>query len=211
MRKRKTDLGKRKSGSPIAILSLLLLLSGVAAAAEIRSVTMERSGKTYEVLAVTWLAADPDFVLAVLLDYDEFHRLSGGITETRWLPETEQDQPLAYTRIDSCVAFFCRRLEKVERIKVTGNLSFTTNVLPARSDFHVFNAAWRLQANEGGTTIRYQLEMRPAFWVPPLIGPWAIRRKAESSALEIAQRIEYLAANSMALEEFDLEAYHDRD
>lgn len=172
--------------------------------------TMERSGKTYQVLAETWLAADPDFVLAVLLDYDEFHRLSGGITETRWLPETEQSQPLAYTRIDSCVAFFCRRLEKVEQITITGKQSFSTRVVPARSDFEVFNAAWRLQAKDGGTTIRYELEMRPGFWVPPLIGPWAIRRKAESSALEIAERIEYLAVNSISLEDFDLEAFRER-
>lgn len=195
----------------LALLLALPWLAGTLRAAEIRSVEMQRTGKDYRVLAVTWLAADPDFVFSVLLDYDEFHRLSGGISESRWLSETDQDFPLAYTRIDSCVAFFCRRLEKVERVMVSGSLAFSTEILAARSDFERFSAAWQLEPGDGGTVIRYELEMRPGFWVPPLIGPWAIRRKATSSALEIAARIEYLASASIPLRAFDLEAYRRRD
>lgn len=189
------------------LLLLALWLPATASAAEIRSVAMDKNTEGYAVRAVSWLAAPPAFVYSVLLDYDEFHRLTGGITSSRWLHETDAGLPLAYTRIDSCVAFFCRTLEKVERVHILGDLQFATEALPGRSDFKRYASTWRLQAEANGTLITYETTMQPAFWVPPLIGPWAIRRKAESSALKIAQRIEYLAATKTPLQAFDLEAY----
>lgn len=189
------------------LLPGLLMLAGLAASAEIISIRMDKADERYQVHAETWLAAAPAFVFSVLLDYDEFHRLSGGITSTRWLDETLDNQPLAYTRLDSCVAFFCRKLEKVEVVRVSGELSFSTEALPERSDFRHYFAAWRLLPDKGGTRIVYEMSMQPDFWVPPLIGPWAIRRKAESSALKIAQRIEYLAATETPLERFTLDNY----
>lgn len=190
-----------------ALLAAVGVLPLLAPAAEIRGVEMVKVEGVYQVRAETWLDAAPDFVFAVLLDYNQFHRLTRGITTTKWLDESRDAWPLAYTRIDSCVAFFCRRLEKVEMVKVDGLLSYSTEALPARSDFVVYTARWALQSDGKGTRIVYDMRMQPDFWVPPLVGPWAIRRKAESSALKIAERIEYLAANNIPLANFDLAKY----
>lgn len=189
------------------LLIALLAVPALTAAAEIRSVEMTKKDGQYQVRAETYLDAPPEFVFSILLDYDEFHRLTRGITDTRWLQETLEDYPLAYTRIESCVAFFCRALEKVEMVKVTGAGEYHTETIADRSDFRFNRTHWRLQAEGAGTKIFYELEMQPDFWVPPLIGPWAIRRKAESSALKIAERMEYLAANDIPLRDFDLAAY----
>lgn len=193
------------------LLIPLLVLPALLAAAEIRSVQMQKLGKSYQVRAETYLQARPEYVFATLMDYDEFHRLTRGITSTRWLQETHQGMPLAYTRIDSCVAFFCRSLEKVEAVRVISAEHFETEVLPHKSDFRSYRTRWLLTAEGTGTRIVYELEMEPDFWVPPLVGPWAIRRKAESSALEIAERIEYLAEHNIALQDFDLKAYLKKD
>ncbi len=194
----------------VSLISLLAL-PALLPAAEIRSVQMEKLEANYQVRAETYLQAPPEFVFAILMDYDEFHRLTRGITHTRWLPDSHQDLPLAYTRIDSCVAFFCRKLEKVETVRVISAARFETEALPQQSDFRRYRTRWQLSAEGPGTRIIYELEMEPDFWVPPLIGPWAIRRKAESSALKIANRIEYLAANRIALKDFDLKAYLKKD
>lgn len=195
----------------LAVLGLLVIGPAgefaAAAAAELRAVEMKKQDGAYHIRAETWLNAAPETVFAIMLDYDEFHRLSRGLTSTKWLDEEQDGLPVAYSRLDSCVGFFCRKLEKVEVVQVTGPLSFATKVSPERSDFKEYSARWQFQPEKGGTLIRYEMEMQPAFWVPPLIGPWAIRRKAESSALEIAERIEFLTAEGMALEDFDLNAY----
>ncbi len=190
-----------------AWLLFAALLPAVLSAADFRSLRMEKDGNRYTVYAETFLLASPDFVYSVLLDYDQFHRLSEGISESRWLDETHANLPLAYTRIDSCVAFFCRKLEKVEMVTASGASEILTEVLPERSDFRHNRTRWRLAAEDGGTRIAYELEMEPDFWVPPLIGPWAIRRKAESSAMKIARRIEYLARQDIPLDQFDLKRY----
>lgn len=193
----------------IAALTLVVTLAAFgqfATAAELRAVTLKKADKAYVVRAETWLKAPPEFVFAVMLDYDEFHRLSRGLTATQWLDEERDGYPLAYTRVDSCVAFFCRKLEKIESVRVSGELSFSAEVVPERSDFVRYTSRWVFQPEAQGTLILYQMEMQPDFWVPPLIGPWAIRRKAESSALKIAERIEYLAERGISLAEFDLDA-----
>ena len=195
------------TSAALLLLAILPSAGPIAAAAEIRTVTMKKLDGAYLVRAETWLQAAPDFVHAIMLDYDEFHRLSRGLTATRWLDEDHDGYPLAYTRVDSCVAFFCRKLEKVEMVNVTGELSFSTQVVPTRSDFVMYSTKWLFEAERSGTLIIYEMEMKPDFWVPPLIGPWAIRRKAESSALKIAERIEHIAEHGIALENFDLKAY----
>lgn len=194
-----------------ACLLLAALLPAHLLAAEIRSLHMQNDGGRYTVQAETFLLAPPEFVYSVLLDYDEFHRLSEGITESRWLEETRDDHPLAYTRIDSCVAFFCRKLEKVETVTIMSKSEIRTEVVPGRSDFRYNRTRWQLSAENGGTRITYELEMEPDFWVPPLIGPWAIKKKAGKSALKVAERMEYMSRNGIALEAFDLDAYKARE
>lgn len=179
-------------------------------AAEIRALHMETENGGYRVHAETFLQAPPQVVFSMLLNYDQFHRLSAGITASRWLDETLDGLPLAYTRIDSCVAFFCRKLEKVEKVTITSTNEIRTEVLPERSDFRYNRTRWRLEPEDGGTKILYDLEMEPDFWVPPLIGPWAIKRKARKSALNIAERLEYLHRTGTALDTFDLKSWDSR-
>jgi hypothetical protein len=44
--------------------------------------------------------------------------------------------------------------------------------------------------------------MDPAFWVPPLIGPWVLKNKLAESAETIGIRIEYLLATGQSLSDF---------
>lgn len=194
----------------IGWLFLPALMPAYLGAADIRSIQMLHEDGRYTVHAETFLTAAPQLVYSVLLDYDNFSRLSESITESRWLDDTSNHLPLAYTRIDSCVAFFCRKLEKVETVELIGEREIRTAALPGRSDFRYHRARWRVAAAEGGSIIYYELEMEPDFWVPPLVGPWAIKRKASQSALKIAERLEYMSRNGIALEAFDLNAYQER-
>jgi hypothetical protein len=39
----------------------------------------------------------------------------------------------------------------------------------------------------------YKIEMEPDFWVPPIIGPWAIKRELSHGGPRVVRRIENLA------------------
>ena len=176
------------------LLAALLsrLLSASVAAVEVRSVEVRAERGRYIVHGESLVAAPRAFVFSVLADYDHFDRLAGGITETRWLPAADDGPPLAYTRIETCVWFFCRRLEKVERVRLLPPDRVVTEVLPERSDFRYSVAAWTLLEAGEQTRVIYDAVFEPDFWVPPLIGPWAIKRKLRLSAEQMGGVIEQL-------------------
>jgi hypothetical protein len=64
---------------------------------------------------------------------------------------------------------------------------------PAKSDFKFSRERWRLVKDGEGTLLIYDFEMEPAFWVPPVIGPYVIKRSLASGGVDAIDRIEALA------------------
>lgn len=191
----------RKRSVYLAIITVLLVPPW-ALAVEVLSVEVKVNGDMYHMRGESIIEAPADFVFDVLMDFDNFHRLAGGIAESRFLDPSDEGILLGYTRIDSCVLFFCRQLEKVEKIHATAPSEIITEVIPEQSDFKFNKTHWSLKTVDGGTLVIYEADMDPAFWVPPLIGPWALKRKLERSAEQIGWRIEYLAVTGQPLSNF---------
>ena len=68
---------------------------------------------------------------------------------------------------------------------------------PQLSDFQEFEESWEFSEVDGGTSVRYSLQMVPDFWVPPAIGPYMIKRKLQKDGGRALDRIEVIA-QSMA-------------
>jgi hypothetical protein len=136
------------------------------------------------------------------MDFDNFHRLTGGIAESHYL-EPEASDPdngrLGYTRIDSCVWLYCKSFERVERIYTEPPSLFRTKIIAERSDFKSYETEWQLKDENGGTRIRFSAAMQPDFWIPAVVGKWAVRRKLELTAQQMGQAIEYLYRNGLTL------------
>ena len=64
---------------------------------------------------------------------------------------------------------------------------------PEQSDFELSDERWTFHAEDGGTTVRYYLRMKPAFWVPPVIGPYMIQKKLGKKGDDALDRIEKIA------------------
>ncbi|MEM9209778.1 MAG: hypothetical protein AAGA61_11055, partial [Pseudomonadota bacterium] len=64
---------------------------------------------------------------------------------------------------------------------------------PERSDFDYSVESWDIRRVDGRTELIYRFEMEPAFWVPPVIGPYYIRRALRDGAIRVVDRIEALA------------------
>ena len=179
--------------------SILIFVCACANSVEILNVKVDSKGKRYHMLGESIIQATPEFIFNTLMDYDNFHRLASGIAESRYIEADDPDQLLGYTRIDSCILFFCKSVEKVERIQATAFSEISTEVIPEQSDFVFNNSRWLLEESESGTRVTYEAEMEPDFWMPPLITKWAIRYKLRKSAELIGLRIEYLQENGLAL------------
>lgn len=180
-------------------LSIALLASAGAAAVEILDTVVTKKDGRYRVHGVSLIDASPEFIYATLMDFDNFHKISGGISETRFVPSAVPGELLGYTRIEACVLFFCRKAEKVERIEGVPNAEIRTEIIPERSDFRFYESRWTITPTDNGTKVTHDAEFEPDFWMPPLISTWAIKRKLIESAEGIGLNLEYLQANGLTL------------
>jgi len=170
-------------------------LATAASAATIRTLDIERVNGRYEFSSDTFLDAPPAAIFAVLTDYGENHfgRISSVYKESRYMPPAPDGTPVVFTRVEGCLLFFCKSMSRVEKLEAVAPNFIRTTALPAQSDFRYSRSEWTLEPEGSGTLVKYRLEMEPSFWVPPLVGPWFIKRNIIQGGERAVNRIEALA------------------
>jgi hypothetical protein len=166
---------------------------------ELVEVTVVIEDGRYRVFGQSRIDASPEFVYATLIDYDNFHKLADGIAESKYLPPDQSGNLLAYTRFESCVLVFCKTIEKVEQIDANPHDSIHVQAIPKLSDFTYNESSWRIENSGTATLLTYESEFEPDFWIPPLIGSWAVRRKLIQTAELIGTRIEWMQTRGLTL------------
>ena len=89
--------------------------------------------------------------------------------------------------------FFCRAVERYSRLELMPDEKIVATVEPEQSNLVSGREQWVLEEVSAGTRVTYTHTMQPDFWIPPLLGVWAIRKALENDALSAAKRIEALA------------------
>ena len=171
---------------------VVLLLAGTAPvdAAELRSVTLDKRDDIYYATSEVWLDAPRAEVFEVLSDWDLSTRFSSLIVESRNVDLPGDDRPGFYMQNKGCVLFFCQTFEREGHVELRDSYLIRAVADGDKSDFDISDETWTLADDDSGTQIIYEMKMKPKFWIPPLIGPYAIKRKIRKDGLEALQRIE---------------------
>lgn len=169
--------------------------SALAAAATIDELDVWRKRGLYTLEAEARLAATPESIYAVLTDFDDnaYSRISRVYKESRYLPPAPDGTPIVYTRMEGCMLWHCVTLERTERLETDPPYYIKSVALPEGSNFKRASSEWMLEPDGDGTQMTYKLEMEPDFFVPPIIGPWYLKRTLEKGGLRAVRRIERLA------------------
>ena len=172
-----------------------LVTSALAAAATIDELDVSRQRGRYSLEAEARLDATPQSIFAVLTDFDDnaYSRISRAYKESRYLEPAADGTPLVYTRLEGCALWHCMSLERTERIETDEPYWIKSTVLPESSNFKHSMSEWRLAPDGDGTKMTYTLEMEPDFFVPPVVGPWYLKRTLSQGGLRAVTRIERLA------------------
>ena len=128
-----------------------------------------------------------DELLAMLTDYDRLNRINTGIAQSRVIGYGEDGKVIVWKKLHGCIAFVCRGLEHTELVNRKGS-EITMTTLPDKSDFAIGMAHWEVTAMKGmpGSTLSYNAMLRPAFSLPPLLGPWLMKRAITRELRETA-------------------------
>lgn len=179
----------------LTVAALGAALGTAAVPATIDSLEITRKHGRFEISADTYLDAPANGIFDVLLDYDDngFHRISSVYKESTYLDPAPDGTPMIYTRMEGCILFFCKSMRRVERLETMAPTSIRTYTVPEKSDFTYSYTEWQLEPEGNGTRMKYLLIMEPNFWVPPIVGPWFLKRALEVGGLHAVRRIERMA------------------
>ena len=148
---------------------LLLLWINAAAVISAADVDVRYDNKTYFFYAKFDVEASPARVMQVLNDYENISDLNPAIKESELLDSPDKYQLRVRTVVRDCILFFCKDITRVEEIQQQDNEKLEAFMIPMLSDLRSGYALWVLEENPQGTTVSYEADMQPKFWVPPII------------------------------------------
>ena len=164
-----------------------------AVPADIRTVTVDRDGKHYRMRSEVFFDVDRETLYNVFRNWDLSTEFSSWIVEARNLEPDENGVAGFYIKNHGCLAFICKTLVRQGYVEDEPYTFIRASADAELSDFAVSDETWHFETEGDGTVVVYELEMSPKFWVPPVIGPWVIKRKLKNDGGEALDRIEAIA------------------
>jgi hypothetical protein len=182
-----------KNGFCCLLGVLLLSVSALAPAAEFRDIMVEREDGLYSMRSVVYFNVEREYLYRVLSDFDLFKKFTGAIVESKNVAADDKGRPQFYARMEGCVLVWCKSFVRNGYLELDPNAEIIAISDPERSDFEISRERWQLITEGEGTVMIYEFQMVPAFWVPPLIGPFYIKHALRSGGVDAVDRIEALA------------------
>ena len=180
--------------SPGVRLGIFLFLFSLATeSAELRDVNVELEDARYHLTSETYFEVSREALYAVLTDFEKFEKFTSAIVESRNTEPDEKGRPGFYARMEGCVLLFCKSFIRTGYLTLSPISEIVAESIPEESDFVLSRERWELAEEGKGTLMIYEFEMIPAFWVPPVIGPFYIQRALRGGAERAVDRIEALA------------------
>ena len=177
------------------VVSMCLLLAGISMAvithaSEAVETNVTHDAGVYTLTLNAEIDAPINNVRDMLTAYDHLERVNPAVKESSVMYTFGPRSHRVYTRIEACVAFFCKRLLQVWDVKETPGGDIMATIVPEASNFKSGHAYWILREVNGKTRLHFTTVIEPSFWVPPLIGPWLIRHTLRREALESIENLE---------------------
>ena len=180
-------------------VSATLLLAAVharATAAQTASVEVEHHGAAFTARFDAVVDAPLSRVYAVLTDFPALPELNPDIVAVSVQLPAGGRGVRVRSVLKSCIWFFCRKVVQVEDVVEPDAHTIKARIVPGRGDFKSGWSDWRLTEQGGKTHLHYEARRVPDFWLPPLIGPWAVEHALRSQIEATIPALERLAATA---------------
>jgi len=176
-----------------ALFGALVCATVTATAGDIIEARVEHSGKRYFITLEAVINADSQRIYEILTDYNNLNQISDGILESRLIYSLSDHDHRVQVTTEGCVSFFCKRIIQVQDVEELAGMIIISTALPDKSDVDYGHSRWKVTPEDGLTHISYNSDLKPSFWIPPLIGPPLIERTLRNEALAVIEGLEILA------------------
>jgi len=164
------------------ILIFLGLLPGTSLCAEINFVEVSRENNNYHLHINATVNADVNNIIRIITDYENLPLINPYLKESKLLNSPEDERATVSMLTETCVLFLCYNLRHVQTFHVIENGILFSRIIPEKSNFQAGWMRWEIKELDSSkmhpvTQIILDIEMKPDFFVPPVIGPYQIKRK----------------------------------
>jgi len=171
----------------------LCLLSVLARGAELREMAIEYVDDRYHLKSETYMEVGQESLYLVLANFELFEQFTSAIVESRITDPDDLGRPGFFARMEGCVLLFCKSFIREGYLLLSPTEGIVAVANPEQSDFKFSRESWKLVPEGDGTIMVYDFEVEPAFFVPPVIGPFYIQHALRSGAERAVDSIEALA------------------
>lgn len=178
---------------PACSFLVAICLPLVAHSAEVLDSSVTQQDGQYMMHTETVVQAPVSKVRALIVDYKNFPRLNADIKRVEAMEHLDDGGIRMGVRSSVCILSICQHFDWVQDIRFLPDGDITMTILPNQGDFREGNGRWQLFASDGGTRLIFDLDLTPKYWVPPLFGPWIMKRKLTEDAVEFAEGLETMA------------------
>jgi hypothetical protein len=162
----------------VAGIVFAALGAGSASAAQVDTLAVSHRDNGFEIVFDGVVDAPQELVYAVLSDYARLGKLNPVISAISVETAPNGRGERVRSVIDACVWFFCRQIVQVEDVTEPDPQTIMAHIVPYAGDFQSGSCFWRVTKEGSRTRLHYEATRVAAFWIPPVIGPWVIRRSA---------------------------------
>jgi hypothetical protein len=178
------------------LFALLLFIPAATTAGEILASSVTHADGRYGLAITARINAPVDAVMRAITDYSNLAAINPDIEVSELLETTPAGVSTVRTVVNVCILVFCKRVQQLQHVTYPRADTIEAVIVPGGSDFRSGFARWRLASISALTTeLEFNQTFEPDFWVPPLIGPWLIRRKLVG---EVAETVMYIEAQQAA-------------
>jgi hypothetical protein len=203
-------LGQARESFPARCLSVIRLCglvaliqcSAISIADELEELSVTAVDGEYSLRVAAVLNAPADYVVKVITDYKHAYRINPAITNVEILHSGHDEVVRVRNLSEQCVGPFCFDIAWAGDMVETREGDIEVTTLPELSDFVSGFAIWHIRPQGERTSVLYESRLKPAFFIPPVIGDIIIIKHIKDETLSTFKRIE---CQAMAMLEVDRE------
>ena len=175
-----------------------------AHAAQVLDVQVTRDGGRFLIGMHITIDAPPRAVFRALQDYSAMMRYNPDLRSVRIQSTGVAGRVRLFTAVHTCVLIFCKTMHQEQIMTAVADADggvLEAELLSHGGDFKAGSGRWTVggcPTTASITCLEVRIELVPAFWVPPLIGPWVIRRKMVEEARRTGAGLELVARGARA-------------
>ncbi|RKZ49906.1 MAG: hypothetical protein DRQ48_03810 [Gammaproteobacteria bacterium] len=160
---------------------ILVLLPGISLSADVKTIEIQKEKNLYHIHINATVDADLDNVIRIITDYENLPLINPYLKESKLLDNPEDERSTVNMLTEICVLYLCYNIRHIQIFHTMENGILFSRIIPGKSDFQAGWMRWEIKEMDSYkihpvTRIILDIEMVPDFFVPPVIGPYQIKK-----------------------------------